>query len=51
MERSEAGTKVIKVSTAYHFLTKFNNHKHNILVSYKIWKKNTMKFTKKNGLE
>ena len=50
MERSEAGTKGIKVSTAYHFLTKFNNNKHNILVFYKIWKKSTVKFTKKMDL-
>ena len=47
MERSKAGTKKKEVLTAYQYLIKINNSKHNIEVFYKIWKKyNEIQLTK-----
>ena len=46
MERSKAGMKK-KVPTAYNYLSKYNNNKHNLLVLHKILKNfNEIQLTK-----
>ena len=49
MERSKVDMKEKDVPTAITIYSKYNNNKHNMVVSYKIWKNyNDIQFTKKN---